>query len=129
METAKIEATISEQGLRTEIMGQGRDVVSCIAAVMNTFAEGIARDEKYECDIEEAMAHVAALTIRRMLELRAGGNSIHIDVETIRKMMEDRKRRKSGKLPQRLSAGLYRFWASSWRRHGLRWPLWHRSLD
>ena len=41
METAKIEATISEQGLRTEIMGQGRDVVSCIAAVMNTFAEGI----------------------------------------------------------------------------------------
>lgn len=45
METAKIEATISEQGLRTEIMGQGRDVVSCIAAVMNTFAEGIARDE------------------------------------------------------------------------------------
>ena len=91
METAKIEATISEQGLRTEIMGQGRDVVSCIAAVMNTFAEGIARGEKYECDIEEAMAHVAALTIRRMLELRAGGNSIHIDVETIRKMMEDRK--------------------------------------
>lgn len=45
METAKIKATISEQGLRTEIMGQGRDVVSCIAAVMNTFAEGIARDE------------------------------------------------------------------------------------
>lgn len=39
METAKIEATISEQGLRTEIMGQGRDVVSCIAAVMNTFAK------------------------------------------------------------------------------------------
>ena len=78
METAKIKATISEQGLRTEIMGQGRDVVSCIAAVMNTFAEGIARDEKYECDIEEAMAHVATLTIRRMLELRAGGNSISL---------------------------------------------------
>ena len=58
---------------------------------MNTFAEGIARDEKYECDIEEAMARVATLTIRRMLELRAGGNSIHIDVETIRKMMEDEK--------------------------------------
>lgn len=39
METEKIKATISEQGLCTEIMGQGRDVVSCIAAVMNTFAE------------------------------------------------------------------------------------------
>ena len=61
MEIAKIEATISEQGLQTEIIGTGRDVIMCVAAVMNTLAEGIARDEKYKCDIGEATAQVAAL--------------------------------------------------------------------
>ena len=46
METAKIEATISEQGLSTEVIGVGRDVIICVAAVINTLAEGIAREGK-----------------------------------------------------------------------------------
>ena len=88
MEIAKIEATISEQGLQTEIIGTGRDVIMCVAAVMNTLAEGIARDEKYKCDIGEATAQVAALAFKRMIELQVVGTSVHIDVETLKKMLE-----------------------------------------
>ena len=91
METAKIEATISEQGLHTEIIGTGRDVIMCVAAVMNTLAEGIARDKKYKCDISEATAQVAALAFKRMIQLQAVGTSVHVDVETLKKVLEGRQ--------------------------------------
>ena len=88
MEIAKIEATISEQGLQTEIIGTGRDVIMCVAAVMNTLAEGIARDEKYKCDKGDATAQVAALANKRKIELQVVGTSVHIDVETLKKILE-----------------------------------------
>lgn len=89
METAKIKATISEQELRTEVMGTGGDIIMCVAAVMNTLAEGIARDEKR--DIGEATAQVAALAFKRMIQLQAVGTSAHIDVETLRRVLEGRQ--------------------------------------
>ena len=92
METAKIEATISEQGLRTEIMGQGRDVVSCIAAVMNTLASDIANKEKYMLNMTEATAQVITLAYRKMLELqKAKSEVMSVDAEILKKMMEARQ--------------------------------------
>ena len=89
MEIAKIEATISEQGLHTEVTGTGGDIIMCVAAVMNTLAEGIARDEKHE--IGEATAQVAALAFKRMIQLQAVGTSVHVDVETLKKVLEGRQ--------------------------------------
>lgn len=85
METAKIEATISEQGLSTEVIGTGRDVIICVAAVINTLAEGIAREGK--CDVEEAIVQVATAAVLRAVELQATGNSVHIDAGMIKKFL------------------------------------------
>lgn len=89
METAKIEATISEQGLKTEVMGAGRDVIMCIAAVINTLAEGIAREGK--CDTGEAIVRVATAAVLMTVEIQAAGNSIHIDAEMFKKFLGEQR--------------------------------------
>lgn len=91
MEIAKIKAEITEQGLRTEVMGTGGDIIMCVAAIMGTLAEGIARDGKNKCDISEASAQVAALAFKRMIQLQAVGTSVHMDVETLKKILEARQ--------------------------------------
>ena len=42
----------------------------------------------FRSDIGEATAQVAALAFKRMIELQVVGTSVHIDVETLKKILE-----------------------------------------
>lgn len=92
METAKIEAAITEQGLEAKITGDGYDIILCIAAVMNALASDIANKEKYMLNMTEATAQVITLAYRKMLELqKAKSEAMSVDAEILKKMMEARQ--------------------------------------